>query len=70
MHYRTLAGVNVTIPSTRSNLGIYQACRSAGLLRNETHSALDYDADETGVTVYRLRDGSPILELERVDRDA
>ncbi len=66
MKYATETGVTVTIPENASDLEIYKACRAAGLLVNQTHSAMVYGAYSDQITVDRARDGKPLLTLDRV----
>ncbi len=69
MKYATETGVTITIPNNATDLQIYQACRKAGLLRNQTHSALIYGAYDDQITIDRARDGYPLLSLDRITAD-
>lgn len=70
MKFATETGVVVVLPEDASDLTIYKACRAAGLLHNQTHSALIYGAFEDQITIDRARDGLPLLTLDRVLEDA
>ncbi len=66
MKYATETGVTIEIPSGASDLTIYKACRAAGLLHNQTHSALSYGAYDDQITIDRARDAYPLLTLDKV----
>lgn len=66
MKYANDTGVTITVNPTDSTLAIYQACRAARLLLNETFSALRITVDEEHIMIDRKRNGAPILTLDAV----